>query len=115
MPAISVGDQQHILGLPETMIEELWHMQNSTINTNIAIYTSSDRQGSVIPYVLFGVMFCVGLYCMMCCTRWCPCLSLYSPEGRCANLVLVGYNIGVLVLLQRLTFVVIQLGQSFMA
>jgi hypothetical protein len=41
---------------------------------------------------------------MLCVQGKCSCLSLYGLEGRRIDLVLVGYDRRVLVLLQKLTF-----------
>jgi len=108
-PLSVFGDRQHVTGLPEMMIEGLWRMQNSMVNAKTSIYTGSCHYGSLIPYVQFGVMPCIRLYWMMCVQGGAP-VSLYiGPEGRRTNLVLVGYNRWVLVLLLRLTFLVIRL------
>jgi hypothetical protein len=50
-PLSVFGDRQHVMGLPEMMIEGLWRMQNLMVNAKTSIYTSSCHYGSVIPYI----------------------------------------------------------------
>jgi hypothetical protein len=73
------------------------------------INTNSDRVKALRPV---GVCLCVGLIIWLC-VQGVPLSSLYIwREGWGATLVLVGYNWGVLDLLQSLTFIIFWLGRS---
>jgi hypothetical protein len=106
-------DRQLIAGLPGTMFEGPRRTQNSTVNAKRRmIYTGSGPHYRVIAFTSSQrATFCVGLMGLIVrVTRGAPYLSLYRGEGKSVQLVLVGYNGRVLVLLQNLAFLVRRLG-----
>jgi hypothetical protein len=106
-------DRQLVTGLPGAMFEGLQHTQTLTVNAKrLTVYTGLGPRNRVTAFTSSRrVAFCVVLIGMIVrVIRGAPNLSLYRGESKNAQLVLVGYNRRVLVLLHNLAFLVRRLG-----
>ena len=80
--------------VPRTVFDGLRRTQKLDGNaTDDDLYWYGPSELSKSLYILSRVSLCVGLLCMIMCTRGTACLSLYRAEGRAVILVLVGYNL----------------------
>jgi hypothetical protein len=77
-------DRQLITGLPGMIVRRADEPGNSTVMQGTSIYTDLGPCDQVKALHSVGVSLCVGLLCMIVCTRGTPNLSLYIERRlRC--------------------------------